>query len=142
MRGRRRSARLLTTAAIALALALALAAAAIAAWSAQGDGTAAGAATTMPAGQAPTVQASGSSVTVSWPAATLAGGTPVAGYTIQRYDTRGVAAAVGATCNGTVTATTCTETNVPPGTWAYTDTPVQDSWTGAKSPASNAVTIG
>ena len=117
-----------------------LAAEALAAWSTDGSGSTAGAAATMPGGLAPTARASGNQVTLSWPAATLPDGTDVAGYTVQRYDAANGApgGAVGGTCNGVVTTTTCTDQGVPNGTWVYTDTPVELAWTGAESPASNA----
>jgi hypothetical protein len=35
--------------------------------------------------------------------------------------------------------TTCTEDNVPSGTWVYTDTPVQQNWTRTASADSNSV---
>lgn len=126
---------------VAVAASAVFAGAAIAAWSTAGSGTAGASATTMPTGNTPSVSASGSSVSVRWTAATLAGGTAVAGYVIHRYDAAtGAPATVGAGCSGTVTTTTCTETSVPSGTWVYTDTPVQDSWTGAESPQSPPVT--
>jgi hypothetical protein len=124
-----------------LALLAPLAAPALAAWSSSGIGSAAGAATTMPVGSAPTARASGTTVTVVWNGASMSNGVAVAGYIIKRYDSSGTQATVGASCNGTVTTPTCTESNVPAGTWTYTDTPVQQSWTGTESPASNSVTI-
>lgn len=115
---------------------------ALAAWSGSGAGSAAGAATIMPGGQAPSGNATGASVTVQWPAATFPNGAPVAGYIVRRYDfATGAQATVGPGCSGTVTSTSCTETAVPAGTWVYTDTPVQDSWTGTESSASPAVSV-
>ena len=126
----------------AAALAASLSASALAAWSVQGSGHAAAAATTMPVGKTPTARASGSDVTVTWAAATFPSGTPVGGYDIRRYNAAtGAPATVGANCSGTVTATTCIEHNVPAGTWTYTDIPVQESWTGGESPASNQVQV-
>ena len=125
-------------------LALVPAAAALGAWSADGSGSAAGAATTMPTGGTPRAGASGNTVTVSWPAADLGNGTAVAGYVIERIDVAsGVQAAAGGSCSGVVTALTCTDQPVPNGSWTYTDTPVQDSWTGGQSQSSNTVsTLG
>jgi hypothetical protein len=119
-----------------------LAAPALAAWSTSGSGAAGGAATKMPSGNVPTANASGSSVTVSWPTAKFVDGTPVAGYVVKRYDAAsGAAATVGAGCSGTVTATSCSEQSVPAGSWAYTDTPVLDNWTGSESASSQPVTV-
>ena len=126
---------------VAIAAALTGAAAATAGWSGAGSGSAVGAAATMPAGQAPTARAAGAAVTVSWPQVTLSTGDAVAGYTVKRYDATGAPATVGAGCSGTVATTTCTETNVPAGTWTYTETPIEQSWTGKESPPGNQVTI-
>ena len=115
---------------------------AVAAWSANGNGGSGAAATIMPTGFQPVVRVSGNSVTVRWPAATLPGGTPVSGYLIARYDAAsGAAATVGPGCGGVVTATTCTELNVPSGTWVYSDTPIQANWSGPASPLSAAVPV-
>jgi hypothetical protein len=96
----------------------------------------------MPAGQTPVARVSGSDVVVSWPAVTLNGGVSVEGYVVKRYDAlTGRVASVGPSCDGTVTGVTCTEQAVPAGTWTYTDTPVQASWTGSESSASNAVQV-
>ena len=113
-----------------------------AAWTGNGGGSAAARAMVMPAGLKPTASVSGSDVTLRWPAALLPGPTPVAAYRISRYDSNGTAALVLASCAGTINSTTCTEHNVPAGTWSYTDTPVQDSWTGVASPPSNPVSVG
>jgi hypothetical protein len=111
-------------------------------WAVGGSGRAAGAATTMPAGDAPTASANGNSITLRWPAATFTGGGSVSGYVVNRYDAvNGSKATVGTACSGLVTTTTCTELSVPSGHWVYTDTPVQINWTGSESPASNPATV-
>jgi len=121
---------------------LAPACAASAAWSSGATGTAGAAATTMPTGSAPSASASGNEVTVSWPVASFPDGAAVAGYVINRYNaSTGAPATVGSGCSGVITATSCTELSVPAGTWVYTDTPVQLSWTGGESPLSPAVTV-
>jgi hypothetical protein len=131
------------TAAATMLVALALfAAAAQAVWSTTGSGSGRGAATVMPTGTTPTAVASGSNVTVTWPAATFPDGSGVAGYVIHRYDAaNGTPATVGAQCSATVTTTTCTEQAVPAGSWVYTDAPVQAAWTGGESSPSAAVTV-
>jgi hypothetical protein len=64
----------------------------------------------------------------------------VAGYTVKRYNAvNGALATIGGTCAGLVTTTTCSE-SVAPGSWIYTDTPVQLTWTGTESAPSGAVT--
>src|SRR5438309_6749066 len=110
-------------------------------FSSVGSGSSSSSALTVGAGHQPTVSASGSSVTVTWPQATLADGTPVAGYLINRYDSGGAAQTVNASCSGTIGALTCTETTVPNGSFSYTDTPVQNNWHGAESPKSAQVVV-
>ena len=115
---------------------------ALAAWSGRGVGQAGAAAATMPSGLAPTGSATGTSVSLRWPAVALSSGAPVQGYVIRRFNAlNGAAATVGAGCSGVIAATTCTELSVPPGAWIYTDTPVQLSWTGHMSPASATITV-
>lgn len=98
---------------------------------------------TVGAGARPSVNASGNTVTVSWSAAATAGGHAVGGYLVSRYPTASGGSAVAAaqgTCAATpVTATSCTETDVPGGTWYYTVTPVLGNWHGTESPRANAI---
>jgi hypothetical protein len=139
---RLRASAVLAALALPLPFALAPASNAFASWSAQGPGEAAGAATVMPTGGTPVVRVAGSSVTVVWPTSTLPGGAPVGGYVIDRYNAVTLAqATVGSACNGVVAATTCTEQSVQAGTWVYTVTPVQLSWTGGASPDSASVVV-
>lgn len=137
----RRLALWLLPAALVLPTALVATPAAFATWSANGSGSGGAAATTMPTGNAPTGSASFTTVTISWTAVTMASGAAVQGYVVNRYNaTNGTQATVGSSCSGVVTATTCTESSVPPGTWVYTDTPVEQGWTGGASSASNSIT--
>lgn len=135
--------RLLRPLALAGVAASALAAVAIAsgAWSCDGAGSGAGGGETMPSGATPTAQLGDGHVFVSWAAATLPDGTPVAGYVVQRYGPTGAPAAVGDGCDGIVTTTSCSELDVPSGVWTYTDTPVIASWTGSESQPSAAVGV-
>jgi hypothetical protein len=136
--------RLLTALAAAsfAALVLTLAGPADAAWTGGGSGQSASLSMVMPTGSKPAASVSGSDVSLRWAAALLPGGSAVAGYLIRRYDINGNAVTVLASCAGTITTTTCTEHNVPAGTWTYTDTPLQNNWTGAASPTSTAVVVG
>jgi hypothetical protein len=137
-----RPSRLVAGALLTACSALALTLPAAAAWSSAGGGTAAGSATVMPTGTAPSGGAAGDAVTISWAAADMSNGTAVQGYVIHRYNaSTGAMAVVGPSCSGVVTSTTCTESSVPPGQWVYTDTPVQDSWTGGQSPQSSPITV-
>lgn len=124
-----------------LLAALAVAGSADAVWAAGGSGGGAGRSAVMPAGLQPVASVSGSDVTVRWPTAVLPTGAAVEGYRLNRYDANGQPVGASASCAGTITTTTCVEHNVPSGTWSYSDTPVQLSWSGATSPASVPVTI-
>ena len=104
-----------------------------AAWSPGGSGRGYSAGQSVNAGPQPSLAATGSSVTVSWTATTLSGGGTVGTYTVQRYDTAGNPQTVGSNCSGTVTGLSCTELNVPNGTWRYSVTPVVGAWKGAAS---------
>jgi hypothetical protein len=115
---------------------------ALASWAGAGPGSAWTRAVSAPAGATPSGSVTGRNVTVSWSAARFPDNTAVNGYTLRRYDGAHVAQTVGASCNGTVNALTCTEAAVPPGTWTYTVTPEQAQWTGAESALSSGVTVG
>jgi hypothetical protein len=126
---------------------LALAGVAWAYWSAQAASVPAySQADTMGAGGRPSAGVSGSTATVSWAAATTAGGHAVGGYLVNRYATAsggtGIAAAAGSCAAAPVTTTSCAETNVPAGTWYYTVTPVLGNWRGAESPRAVGVSVG
>ncbi len=134
--------RLLIGLGLALPVGLTFTSLAQAAWSSSGNGTASSQSYTMPSGGQPTASVSGTSVKVSWPAALFPDNRGVAGYQLARFNaSNGNEATVGASCSGTVTATTCTEANVPAGNWTYADTPVQDNWMGGQSIASASVTV-
>ena len=92
-------------------------------------------------GSKPSVTASNTSLTVTWANGTTVNGRPATGYTVARYSAATGGTAIPATggCAGTVTTLTCTEQNVPGGTWYYTVTPAIALWTGAESPRSNGV---
>ncbi len=127
---------------VALPLGLTFSTIAQAAWSASGPGSASSLANTMPNGNQPAVSVSGTTVSLTWPAAVFPDNHGVAGYVIERFNaSTGAQAVVGASCSGTVTTTTCSEQNVAAGSWIYTDTPVQDRWTGGQSPASAVATV-
>lgn len=127
---------------VIVACALALAAPAAGAWSAGGNGSGAAAARTMPPGNTPSGTAGMGSVALSWTASTFAGGTPVPGYVIRRFDSVTQAeATVLASCAGIVSGTSCTESGVPLGSWKYTVTPAAGVWRGTQSAQSAAVVV-
>ena len=129
---------------IVLALAIALAAPAAgasASWPGGGSGSQSAKAVSMPTGNTPTAAVSNRSVTVSWTGSTLPGGAAISTYVVNRYDTNGNAQTIGSACSGTVSATTCTESSVPGGTWKYTVAPTLSNWTGGESGQSASVTV-
>lgn len=107
------------------------------------NGRGAAAATGVNAGARPAATASGSAVTVSWAASTLVTGQPVDGYILRRYDAQTLAPnAIGSACSDTIATTTCTEVDVPDGSWVYTVTPtVGASWRGTESTPSAALAL-
>ena len=93
-------------------------------------------AVSVPSGNIPTTSVNGRDVTVSWAVARFPNTTPVAGYTVRRFNaSTGVPQTVLASCTGTIATLTCTEFGVPPGTWKYAVTPKQALWTGPRERA-------
>jgi hypothetical protein len=132
--------RALVPAAVLIAV-LGVPATALASWGSSGPGGATTKALGMPGGNIPTVSVLGRNVTVSWSASSFSGGPAVNAYRVGRYDAAVVSQAVGASCNGSVVALTCTEAEVPAGNWTYTVTPKQAGWLGAESPLSASATV-
>lgn len=112
-----------------------------AAWLASGSGIAYSEAETAPAGNVPTASASGQDVTVSWGGSTFPGGGAISGYVVKRYNPSDQEQTVLSNCSGTVSGLSCTENQVPAGTWRYTVTPKHQNWTGSESAKSTGVTV-
>ncbi len=106
-----------------------------AAWTAPGSGVAAARAVTLNAGNAPSANATGSTVDLSWAASTTSNGVPATGYVIKRYDSSGTVqqTIAAGTCASLVAATSCSETSVPDGVWTYSVTPAYNNWRGPGS---------
>ncbi len=103
-------------------------------WGSGGNGGGASKALTVSAGNTPTTSISGRNVTVSWTASSISGGGPNAdGYIVKRYSTGGAEQSIGSACSGTLTALSCTEGNVPSGSWKYSVTPTYQNWRGSES---------
>jgi chitinase len=137
-------------AALLTTLALQAAPEAMAYWTAAGTGAAFGMTDTLGAGNQPGGAANGSTVTVSWAQTTFdglpLGGYLSGGYSVRRYPAGGgPAVGPGAGCDTTVTGgaamLSCSEANVPAGSWQYTVTPLLGTWTGAESPRSVTVAV-
>jgi hypothetical protein len=113
-------------------------------WSPAADshGDGASSAATITTGGTPVATASGGSVSLSWPASSVAGGQPVSGYRVKRFEATTLAAqSIQSGCDNIVQATYCTELAVPNGSWRYSVTPVMGTfWTGPESLKSNTVT--
>ena len=125
---------------VAALVALALPAIASAGWQAGGGGgTSYSRAASIAAGNTPTANVSGSSITVSWAAS--GGSVPIDGYVVKRYSSGGAEQTVGANCSGTIAGLTCIESSVAPGTWRYSVTPERQNWRGAESAQSAPVTV-
>jgi hypothetical protein len=115
---------------------------AAAAWTLTGSGLGAARAKTLGSGSKPTASVSGKKVTVSWTASSYTNGGAPAGYLVRRYNaSTGVLQTIGANCSGTITALTCTESNVAAGSWQYTITPATSNWRGPESVKSATVTV-
>jgi hypothetical protein len=104
----------------------------------------------LPPGSTPEVSLSGANVTVSFSQSTvggkLLGAYTDGGYTVKRYPASGGSSVTpGTSCDTTISGSSeklsCTESNVPPGSWKYTVTPVLNNWVGTESAQSAAVTI-
>lgn len=92
-------------------------------------------------GSKPSASVTGADISVSWAAVSTSGGRAVTGYTVTRYEsaTDGSKTPATGACDGTVTVLSCTEQNVPGGTWYYTVTPVIALWAGVESTRSDGV---
>jgi hypothetical protein len=115
---------------------------AAAAWGPTGTGSGAASARTLPAGNVPSGGTSLRNVTLTWTASTFPGGTPVPAYVVRRFNAVGGAESpVLSACSGLVAATTCTESNVPSGSWKYTITPAAGVWRGTQSAQSSSILV-
>src|SRR5690349_9051123 len=91
---------------------------AFAGWAVSAVGAGRAVAQAIPTAATPSATATGQSVTVSWSATTLPGGTPANGYVVRRYNASLIQQTVLSSC-ASVTTNTCVENNVPAGTWTY-----------------------
>jgi hypothetical protein len=96
----------------------------------------------IPQGSPPVAITDGRTVTVSWNETHLSGGTSASGYVVHRHDDGGADETILDDCDGTVAALSCTEANVPTGTWRYTVRPLLAGWTGTESEPSSATVVG
>ncbi|MFF2844670.1 hypothetical protein [Paenarthrobacter sp. NPDC057981] len=111
-------------------------------WGSVSSGFGAAKADSVAQGAKPTTIVTGTTVTVNWAASTTAAGKSVTGYSIGRYSSLsgGTRVAATGTCQGTISALSCTESNVPAGTWYYAVTPMLALWQGAESARSAGTT--
>src|SRR5436190_24066612 len=113
---------------------------AFATWAINAVGNGRATAQAVPTAATPAASVSNRSVTVSWTATTLSGGTPASGYVVRRYNSSLVQQTVLAGCTS-VTTNTCTENNVPAGTWTYSVQATRGNWVGTESARSASVTV-
>jgi hypothetical protein len=130
------------TLAITMLAALLVAPTAGGVWSRGGLGGAAAHAKTLGTGAVPAAGATAKKVTVAWAVSTFVEGGNAPAYVVRRYNaTTGALQSIGATCSGTINGLSCTENNVPSGTWQYTVTPAAANWRGREGGKSTPVTI-
>ncbi len=131
-------------------LLLAPAAPADAYWLGAGAGAGSGPTATMPAGNQPSASVAGLAVTVTWPQSSFLGsslGTYAGGgYTLRRYASGGSTpitpnASCATTISGAGATLQCVEAGVPYGAWQYAVTPVLNTFTGAASTKSPAISV-
>jgi hypothetical protein len=135
---------------VALVAAGGLAAAAWAYWTATATAGSGGGSTASSVNQGPTPSVTvsttaGRQVTISWGATTLSNSHAVDGYLVNRYPAAGGVGTINpfSSCTGTVTGLSCTETQVPPGSWKYAITPViGTNWKGLEGTLSGAISVG
>lgn len=123
------------------------AAAAYGTWLGTVDGTAAARSQTI-AGTQPVGIATGSDVALTWTASAFSDGVRADRYTVRRYTSpAGVLQTVLADCAGDIAVSasaatvSCTEHNVPAGSWQYSVTPKYLTWTGTEGTKSIAVVV-
>ncbi len=132
----------MTSLAIAFVLVATVVPSAGAAWSRYDTGSSASQATSLGAGSTRTVNAKAKTVTVTWATGTYANGASAPAYVVRRYSSvTGVGQTIGSACSGTLTGLTCTESNVPTGTWRYSVTPAPGNWRGIESARSAIATV-
>lgn len=135
--------RLIKTGVAVLAL-VAVAASALAYWTTQGSGSAAATAGTLAAPTNVSASSSLSTVSVGWTGSSLSNGTPAQGYYVTRTNTStsATSAACGSSASSLISGTSCSDTNVPDGTYTYKVTAVYHTWTAASSPSSQVTVVG
>jgi hypothetical protein len=112
-----------------------------AAWGIGMSGSGAAKAKSMSGGNTPSATVSGNDVTVSWAPSAFPEGGSIPSYIVKRYNVVGAGQTVLASCAGTITGTTCTENDVPIGTWKYSVTPALGLWRGGESAQSADVVV-
>lgn len=95
-----------------------------------------------PAVSAPAVTA-GNTVSFTFAqSVTTVDGAPVAAYVVDRYPAGGgEAVTADAQCSVSDGTVSCSEPDVPDGSWQYTVTPVIGSWSGSAGPPSDVVVV-
>ena len=105
-------------------------------------GRGAAAASSVNQGATPTASATGSTVTVSWTATTLANGQAVSGYLVKRYDAATSRPDRPGRVRGHPGRPLLRGDRRPDGSWRYSVTPVlATNWQGAESAKSATVNI-
>ena len=128
--------RLSTASLVAVVASLVAATSALAYWAATGSGSGAATTGTLAAPTAVTANATNATVAVNW---TASAGSPTPdGYLVTRTNSSNVTAnACGTSASQLATSTSCSDTNVPPGTYTYKVTAIYKTWTADSAPSSS-----
>ncbi|WP_244931277.1 hypothetical protein [Nocardioides sp. W7] len=127
--------------AVLCALTLCLGTLAWASWTSGAHGRAGARTSQVPPPAAPTAAAVAGGADVSWSEVRV-GGVPASGYRVLRtHQESGATVPATGTCAGTVTATSCRDTAVEPGTWTFAVRAELGPWTGPASAPSAPVEV-
>ncbi|HTW14296.1 MAG TPA: hypothetical protein VMF51_04145 [Nocardioides sp.] len=122
-------------------LTLGVGAVAWAGWSSDAQGAAAARTAQLPAADAPTASGVAGGADVAWTAVRV-GEVPASGYRVlRRHEESGATVPATGACAGVVTATSCRDTAVEPGTWTFAVRAVLGPWTGPASEPSAPVEV-
>ncbi len=127
--------------ALVVVLTLGVGAVAWAGWSSDAQGAAGARTSQVPAPDATTATAVAGGADVVWTAVRV-GEVPASGYRVlRRHEESGTTVPATGACAGVVTATSCRDTAVEPGTWTFAVRAVLGPWTGPASPPSAPVEV-
>lgn len=110
-------------------------------WTAGAQGSAANRTARVPAPAAPTANPVARGADLSWSAVEVSGQAATGYEVFRRHQETGTTVRASGGCAGVVTTTSCRDAAIEPGDWTFTVRALFATWTGAPSPASNAVEV-